>query len=265
MPSAEPAGVAAGAAEPQKGGVQSVERAFDLLEAIVDARGEVSLSELAEAVELPLPTIHRLLRTLTARGYVRQQPSRRYALGVGLIRLGSRAGEQVGILARDELRRLVLELGETANLAILDGDSAVYVAQSPSPHSMRMFTEVGRRVPLYNTGVGKAMLAALPDPVARELIARATIEQRTAKGHATAAELLADLTRIRERGFAIDDEEQELGVRCYAITVPGIGVPTAISVSGPTGRVDEAFGEHAVPVLRAAAERIAAELPRAAG
>lgn len=128
------------------GGVQSLERAFDLLERMADAGGEVGLSELSASSGLPLPTIHRLMRTLVVCGYVRQQSNRRYALGPRLIRLGESASRLLGTWARPYLARLVEETGETANMALLDGDEIVYVAQVPSKHSMRMFTEVGRRV-----------------------------------------------------------------------------------------------------------------------
>ncbi|OYO11065.1 IclR family transcriptional regulator [Enemella evansiae] len=246
-------------------GVQSVSRAFGLLEAIADAGGELTLTDLAEASGLPMPTIHRLLKTLVAGGYVRQQASRRYALGARLIRLGRQADRQVGVLAQPELRRLVVELGETANLAVLEGDTAVYLAQSPSAHSMRMFTEVGRRVAVHNTGVGKAMLAGLDDAAVLSLLHRTGMEQRTPRSHATPEALLADLAEIRARGYAIDDEEQELGVRCYAMAVPDAELPVALSVSGPVSRVDEAFAARAIPALRAATTRVSAELAASNG
>src|SRR5664279_667565 len=123
-------------AEKASGGVQSVERVFELLELITSARDEVSLSELAEAAELPLPTIHRLLRTLISLGYARQLPNRRYGLGPRLIRIGEVASRQLGAWARPHLASVVEQLGETANMAILDGDMATYVAQVPSAHSM---------------------------------------------------------------------------------------------------------------------------------
>lgn len=242
------------------GGVQSVERAFEILELITDAGGAVTLSELAPATDLPLPTIHRLLRTLVSLGYARQLPSRRYALGPRLIRLGEGANQQLGTLALPELKTLVDELGETANMAVLDGDMVVYIAQAPSAHSMRMFTEVGRRANLHNTGVGKALMAHLPDETVRTIVARTGMQTPTDHSIGSVDELLTELGTIRERGYAIDDEEQEIGVRCYAMVVPGLPTPTAISVSGPTTRVDEAFGARAVPLLQKAGQAIAADL-----
>ena len=242
------------------GGVQSVERVFEILELITDAGGTVTLSELAPATDLPLPTIHRLLRTLVSLGYARQLPSRRYALGPRLIRLGDGANKQLGTFALPALKMLVDELGETANMAVLDGDMVLYVAQAPSAHSMRMFTEVGRRADLHSTGVGKALMAHLPDDTVRAIVARTGMATPTIRSIGTLDTLLTELAVIRERGYAIDDEEQEIGVRCYAMVVPGLLTPTAISVSGPVTRVDEAFGERAVPLLSAAGEAIAADL-----
>src|SRR5215468_2418410 len=145
-----------------RGGVQSIERAFDLLEMLADAGGALGLSELATTSGLPLPTVHRLMRTLVNRGYVRQEASRRYTLGSRLIRLGETSSRMLGTWLRPYLAQLVRETGETANLAMLDGDEVVYIAQVPSPHSMRMFTEPGRRVRPHCTAVGKALLAEVP-------------------------------------------------------------------------------------------------------
>ncbi|MFJ2506971.1 IclR family transcriptional regulator [Arthrobacter citreus] len=241
-------------------GVQSVERAFELLELITDAGGSAALSELAATADLPLPTIHRLLRTLVGLGYVRQLPNRRYALGPRLIRLGEGATGQLGALALPVLKKLVDQLGETANMAVLDSDQVLYIAQAPSRHSMRTFTEVGRRAHAHATGVGKAVLAQLPDDQVRRIVTRTGLPAVTEASITGLDELLADLELIRERGWSVDEQEQELGVRCFAAAVPGAPSPTAISVSGPVSRVDEAFGERAVPLLQAAAREIAEDL-----
>ncbi|MFZ3417650.1 IclR family transcriptional regulator [Arthrobacter sp. 3Tela_A] len=243
-------------------GVQSVERVFELLELITDAGGSATLSELAATADLPLPTIHRLLRTLVGLGYARQLPNRRYSLGPRLIRLGEGATAQLGALAMPVLKNLVDELGETANMAVLDSDQVLYIAQAPSRHSMRTFTEVGRRAHTHATGVGKAILAQLPDEKVRQIAERAGLPAVTGASITGIDELLADLRAIRERGFSVDEQEQELGVRCFAAAVPGAPSPTAISVSGPVSRVDETFGRRAVPLLQAAAREIAEDLSR---
>lgn len=249
-------------AERAPGGVQSVERVFELLELITDAGGDVTLSELSSSTDLPLPTIHRLLRTLVTLGYIRQLPSRRYALGPRLIRLGEGANQQLGALARPQLKSLVDRLGETSNMAVLDSDMVIYVAQVPSLHSMRVFTEVGRRAHTHATGVGKAILAQLDDEAVRGIVSRSGMPTPTPKSIAGVEALLADLELVRERGYAIDEEEQEIGVRCLAMAVPGAPTPSAISVSGPVSRVDATFAEKAVPLLREAALAISRELGR---
>ncbi|MEU8826681.1 IclR family transcriptional regulator [Streptomyces sp. NPDC048636] len=255
MPSAEPKSAAA-----SSGGVQSLERAFDLLERMADAGGEVGLSELSTSSGLPLPTIHRLMRTLVACGYVRQQPNRRYALGPRLIRLGESSARLLGTWARPYLARLVEETGETANMALLDGDEVVYVAQVPSRHSMRMFTEVGRRVLPHTTGVGKALLAsATPDEV-RALLARTGMPPVTPKTLTTPEEFLEALHRVRETGYAVDDNEQEMGVRCLAVPVPDSPTAAAISISGPAGRVTEEATADIVPLLKEVAVELSGAL-----
>jgi IclR family transcriptional regulator, acetate operon repressor len=242
------------------GGVQSLERAFALLEHMADAGGETGLSELAASSGLPLPTIHRLMRTLVACGYVRQQANRRYALGPRLIRLGEAAARPLATWARPHLARLVEETGETANMALLDGDEVVYVAQVPSRHSMRMFTEVGRRVLPHSTGVGKALLAGLPDREVRGILGRTGMPAATERTITTPDAFLAALAAVREAGFAVDDNEQEIGVRCIAVRVPASPTATAISVSGPAGRVTDAATEKMVPLLQEVARDLAAML-----
>jgi IclR family acetate operon transcriptional repressor len=237
--------------------VRSLERAFDLLEHLADAGGEMALSELTEVSGLPMPTIYRLMQTLVAKGYVRQELSKRYALGPRLIRLGDSAGRLLGAWARPVLAELVDEVGETANMAVLEGDEVVYVAQVPSRHSMRMFTEVGRRVLPHCTGVGKALLAQLPAATALAVVTRTGMPARTPRTFTSPAELMLELEKIRDQGYALDDEEQELGVRCVAVPVIGSPAFAALSVSGPSGRMTPETIAEVVPLMRAAAERFA--------
>ncbi|CAM3770563.1 IclR family transcriptional regulator [Kibdelosporangium persicum] len=239
------------------GGVQSLQRAFDLLEGLADAGGEASLSELAATSGLPMPTIHRLIRTLVTLGYVRQHPNRRYALGSRLIRLGENAGRQFGTWARPLLAELVDEVGETANLAVLEHDEVVYVAQAPSRHSMRMFTEVGRRLLPHGTGVGKAMLSQMPQQEVRELLKRTGMPAYTPNTFRDPDLLLMHLAEIANRGYAIDESEQEIGVRCIAVPVKGTPSPAAISVSGPEGRLTDEVVHKVAPIVQRIAEAIA--------
>ena len=242
------------------GGVQSLDRAFGLLEHMAAAGGDVALSELATSSGLPLPTIHRIIRTLVGSGYVRQLPSRRYALGPRLIGLGDAASRMLGSWAQPQLAGLVDAVGETANMAMLDGDAVVYVAQVPSKHSMRMFTEVGRRVPAHCTGVGKVLLAQLPDVEVLALVGRTGMVAQTPHTITDPDRLLRELEKVRQQGYAVDDAEQELGVRCVAVAVPGGPSMTALSVSGPETRVTWSAVETIAPLLDAAAAALAGEL-----
>ena len=238
------------------GSVQSLRRAFELLERLADAGGEASLSELAAGSGLPMPTIHRLIRTLVALGYVRQNTNRRYALGARLIRLGEGASTQFGTWARPLLAELVDEVGETANLAVLERDEVVYVAQVPSKHSMRMFTEVGRRVLPHGTGVGKAILSQLPADEVRALLGRTRMPAYTEHTITDPDEMLRQLAGIAKQGYAVDESEQELGVRCVAAPLTGTPAPAAVSVSGPQGRLTK----EAVSRIAPAVQRVAATL-----
>ncbi|MDT0302107.1 IclR family transcriptional regulator [Streptomonospora sp. DSM 45055] len=260
MASSQAAAGAGPAPRARSGGVQSLDRAFFLLEIMAEAGGEVSLSQLAESSGLPLPTIHRIIRTLLANGYVRQLPSRRYALGPRLIGLGDSASRMLGTWARPHLGHLVDELGETANLAMLDGDKVVYVAQVPSQHAMRMFTEVGRRVPAHSAGVGKALLAQLPEKEALSTLRRTGMPAATDRTITGTEAFLAEMNRIRERGYAIDDGEQEVGVRCLAVPVQGGPAMTAVSISGPEARVSWDFVARAAPIVRRTALQLAGDL-----
>lgn len=236
------------------GNVQSLDRAFELLELMAAAGGEVALSELATTSGLPLPTIHRIVRTLLASGYVLQLPSRRYALGPRLIGLGRSAGLTVEKWASPHLLALADSSGESANLAMMDAEKVVYVAQSPSArHTMRMFTEVGARVYAHCTGVGKALLARLPDDEVRRLMRTAGMPARTERTITDIDALLEELASVRDRGYAVDDGEQELGVRCVAVAVSGTSL-SAVSVSGPAGRVTRQAVSGLVPLLRTAAD-----------
>lgn len=235
-----------------------MDRVFHLLEQLADAGGVLSLSELAARTGLPMPTIHRLLRSLINQGYVRQESSRRYALGPRLIRLGESASRMLGAWALPHLATLVTRYGETTNLAMLEADACIYIAQVPSPHPMRMFTEVGRVVPLHSTGVGKALLSTLPDEQVLAILQRAGMPSATKHTLIREDAMLDELAHIRENGYAIDDGEQELGVRCIAVPLRDLPFTAALSVSGPSSRMSMDDALRIAPHLQAAAADISA-------
>lgn len=239
------------------GTVQSVARAFSLLEALSASGGEASLASIAARTGLAVPTAHRLLGTLNHLGYVRQLEDRRYALGASLISLGQHAVPPLADAALPLLRRLEDTFRETANFAVLDGDLVLYAGQVASRQRMRMFTEIGRRVLPHSTGVGKAMLSTMPERQVRGLIGRTGLPRFTPQTITDEEALIVDLRRARRRGFAADDSEQEVGVRCIAVPVRGLGQPAAVSVSGPSARITDARVVEVVEALRDAAAEIA--------
>ncbi len=226
-----------------------------MLERLAAAGGTASLSDLAAACGLPLPTLHRLASTLADRGYLRQTPDRRYSLGSRLVPLGTEAHALLGERALPVLRELAALTGESANLAVLSHGSAEYVSQAPGRHTMRTFTEVGNRVALHCTGVGKALLATVPPAQAQRLIGVGPLAARTAATITDPGVLHAEIALIRARGYALDEGEMEVGVRCVAVGVPGAS-PMAISVSGPAARMTDALVATAVTALRAASAQL---------
>jgi IclR family transcriptional regulator, acetate operon repressor len=250
----------AAVAKERTGSVQSIERAFVLLEAMADHGGMMGLSELAAESGLPLPTIHRLVRTLVDLGYLRQEPSRRYVLAPKLIRLGESSSRMLAVWARPHLERLVDELGESANLAMLDGDQIVYVAQAQSRHSMRMFTEVGRRVLPHCTAVGKAVMANLPPNEVHDILRRTGMPKHTENTIDDPDEFAQQLQVAAKKGYATDEGEQEVGVRCVAVAVPDAPSRLAISISGPTARMTQALVKRAIPLLTTSAAALSADL-----
>jgi len=251
---------------PARPRVQSLDRALDLLEAL-GAADELGVSELAGRTGLVPSTAHRLLTTLVARRFVSQTERGRYQLGPMFLELTSGRDDPAVRLrgvARPHLRAIQHATGETANLVILEGRSVVYVDQVEGSRTMRMFTEVGSTALAHSTGAGKAILAWLaPDDVRRIYGELAEpLEQLTVRTLGTVAELTEDLTRIRRRGYAIDDEEHEEGVSCVAAAVfDHSGEPRgAISVSGPSGRILNANTADLATLIREHAARASAAL-----
>jgi IclR family acetate operon transcriptional repressor len=242
--------------------VQSVDRALDLLEALAAADGEVSITALSARTGLHVSTVHRLLSTLLRRGYVRQNAeTSRYYAGAKLAMLAegrSRFGE-MRYRARPILRAITEVTRETANLVILDDAAAVYIETVPSPQVVRLFTAIGNRVPLHATGAGKCLLAALPTAKRDLLLERLDLRTYTPHTIVDRAALRRALDEARERGFTIDDEEYDDGVRCIALPVGGMNEAiAAISVSAPASRFTRQRCLELVPLLRRSAAELAA-------
>lgn len=226
------------------GPVQSLSRGLSLLESLAGATDGCTLSALAEATALAPSTAHRLLASLRERGFAEQDAE------TGLWHVGATAftvgnaflgGRSYVALARRHMVALVDAAGETANLAVEDQGEAVYLTQVECSQMMRAFARPGARVPLHCSGVGKALLAALPAAELEAVIAARGLPRLTDRTLTDPAALGADLERARRRGFAIDDGEHALGLRCVAATIHDeTGRPlAALSISGPAARIDD--------------------------
>ena len=246
---------------------QSVERTLDVLEALATAADDLSLSQLREQLDLPLGTLHRLLAGLIERGYAAQDRSTRlYGPGPRLLEVAALAGRHRRFnlvrIARPLLRELTEATEETSNLLVLQGLDGVYREQAASPRMVRMFTEVGQRVPLYCTGGGKAILSGFSDAQLEAYLATIRLEAFTQKTLGDPAALRAELMQARCQGFAIDDEEREAGVCCVAAPIFDHSGQclAALSLSGPTTRMNRARAQELGPLVQTAAARCSAAL-----
>jgi IclR family transcriptional regulator, acetate operon repressor len=239
------------------GGVQSLERALDILEHLSRSKSELGVSEIGPAVKLANGTAHRLLATLVRRGYARQNPeTRKYTLGIKALALAINVRDQLGPVARPFLRELTEISQESSNLAALERNSVVYLEQVSAPRMVRMFTEPGNRVPLHSCATGKVLLAYQSEQTIDSIIRQTGLPRFTPHTITDEQELKEELPRIREQGYAVDSEEMEEGVRCLAVPVFGADgrVLAAMSLSGPAGRLGQDRLEELIPHIKRLAD-----------
>jgi IclR family acetate operon transcriptional repressor len=239
--------------------VQSLVRALALLNRISEAPDEgATLTELAQQVGLPSSTAHRLLTTLEQERYARfDHDGRLWSIGVQAFVTGctfTKTRSLVG-LARPHMRRLMEDSGETVNLAIEDEGEAVYLAQVECRQMMRAFARPGSRVPLHCSAVGKAILSAVSDKSLSKILHQRGMPRLTVKTIKSPALLRANLQHARVAGYAVDDEEHAVGLRCISAPIfdeTGY-VVAAVSASGPLARiVDERVAQLSALVLETA-------------
>jgi IclR family acetate operon transcriptional repressor len=235
-----------------------------VLEALAATEGGATLTAIAEAVALPVPTVYRLLFTLSERGYVHQGPAGEWQVGVRAFRVGVAFLEQRNLVvqAYPFLKRLMETSGETTNLAVIDGSEAVFVQQIQCRELMRVSTKLGARAPLHASGVGKAMLAAMDPAAAAALLSGQTLSRHTRKTITDRAALWRELALARERGWAQDDEEHAEGLFCVASALwDENGEPwAAISLAGPTSRITAPRVGNLGALVRATAADLTAAL-----
>ena len=250
------------------GTVQALERGLSILNALA-RHGPMILSDIALTLGMPPSTVHRFLDTLARHGFVALDPAtQRWRVGVEAFRTGSAFLGQTNLVeaARGVLRQLMEETGETANLAIPDDGHVVFVSQVETHRPIRAFFRAGTRTPMHASGIGKALLAEMPEEAIRALLRRTGLPAFTANTLTTPAALFADLARIRVRGWSFDNEEHHQGMRCVAAAIRNAhGEAVAgVSVSGPRARLADAVVEEMAPAVKRAAAAISERIGGAA-
>jgi len=249
----------------RSGQVQVLGRALSIMNLLAQADGGLTLTEIAQAAGLAPSTAHRLLTSLESERYVRfDGEARLWSVGVQAFIAGSGflKTRNVVQMARPHMRTLMERSGETVNLAVEDQGQAVYLSQVECREMMRSFARLGARVPMHASGVGKALLSAMADGDVARALSRHGLPPLTPRTLTTADTLRADLAGIRSRGYAVDDEEHAVGLRCVAAVVFNEhGDPAcAVSLAGPMARITDDRVPTLGEMVREAARRIMGEI-----
>jgi len=228
---------------------QSLTRALTLLQRLAEAPQGMQLTDLSYQLGMPVATVHRLLATFEELDFVEQDSEQgRWYVGLNAFTVGNaflKRRDFVAI-ARPQMDALVDLCGETVNLGVIDDGEVVFVSQVESPEVMRMIVRLGSRSPIHASGVGKALLAGMSEQRVEQILERRGLPRYTERTIDNPADLRAELELTRRRGYALDDEEHAVGLRCVAAAVfdENARALAAISLSGPKARmVDERLGE----------------------
>jgi IclR family acetate operon transcriptional repressor len=245
---------------PDQSTVQALDRALVILKVLAGGEG-MSLTELAEAADQAPATVYRVLQTFATHGVVEFQPAAQlWSIGPEAFRIGSAFLMRTNLVeqARAVMRELMVETGETANLAIADGAEVVFLSQVETHEPIRATFRLGARGPIHASGIGKALLAFFPPARIERLRRDPGLAAFTPHTLTDPARLDAELAVVRRRGWAMDDEERTLGMRCIAAPIfnEHREAIAGVSISGPTQRVTRARGEAVGAVVKAAADRI---------
>jgi len=262
----EPKSNADGDPDPRDGGVQSVDRALSIIETLAEDDEGYRLSDLAVRTGLSTSTVHRLLATLEKRRFVQfDRYESKWHVGARSFSVGATFARRRNFTAQamPYLRKLRDQTRETANLAVVDDQSIIILTRIESREIMRSLTKVGGRVAMVASGVGKAVLATYPDEDVNAVICRQGMPRLTEKSIVRPSELFRELQVIRRQGYAVDDEEARMGLRCVAAVVYNdCSEPlAAISVSGMTSRMTD----DRLPTIGRIVREVAAELTVALG
>jgi len=222
--------------------VQVLDRALGILDLLSSQGPELAPAELSGQLALHKSTLHRLLQVLERHRLVDKNPrSGRYRLGLKLFEFGTKAVARIDLVerVRPYLERLVYETGETSHMCILDRGEMLSLANVESPRTVRTPSTVGHRIPVHCTAAGKALLAFLPESELNDLLKRRSLKSYTRNTITSPARLKAELQLIRKRGYAVDNEEIEDGLKCIAAPIRDYSgkVVASLSIAGPAFRI----------------------------
>lgn len=245
--------------------IKSVAKALRIIEILAENGREMALGEIAERLKMPKSTTHGLISTLCSFGYVDQSSfTGKYRLGLRLFELGNIVAMRLEVksVAAPYIEKLLDETQETVHLTILDNGEVLYIDKRESHQSIRIASRVGARLPAHCTGVGKVLLAFLPAEERKKIIAEKGLKRFTKNTITDPEALEAELARVREQGYAFDNEEFMEGLRCVAAPIRDYTgkVCAAISISGPVSRLrGEKLGK-AVELITSTAAGISSEM-----
>jgi DNA-binding IclR family transcriptional regulator len=235
-----------------------------MLEAVAHEPEGLSNADISRKLQIPKSSASYILRTLETQGYLnRDEHSGKYRVGLKILSLsrGALSGIDVREVALPIMRHLVEKTGLTCHLAILDGPEAVYIEKVEPPGFIRMDTWVGRRMRVHATSVGKALVAYVPQERLERIIEQA-MEKRTPKTITTLPRLLKELEKVRTQGYAVDDEENNLGARCVGAPVFNQqgAIEASVGLSGTIGQVNAQTMPRIVEALKDAARHVSMQL-----
>jgi len=244
--------------------INSIVKAFRLIEMLV-SENEFELAELCRRLDWPKTTVHRILLTLQSLGYVKQDPeTSRYQASIKFFELGRKAIQRIDVLeiSHPFMIRLADNTGETVNLGILDEVDIVCIDKVTSKQALRHDQPIGTKVRAHCTGFGKAVLAFLTDEQRANLFSRHALSPCTSKSLKSLNALNKELQLVRERGYAVDNEESCYGVACVGAPISDYSgrVVAGISIAGPTTRIKEGNIPHLAKLVMTTAASISSEL-----
>lgn len=244
--------------------VNALRRGLEVLETIAEAGGRLPLKPIAERLGLHLSTAHHLVKTLEALGYVEQSQSKAYRLRRRVFQLAAAAwnDDELVQVAAPVISDLGLKTGETAQFAVFDRRLAVVVAKFDATGPWRLYDRVGAERPAYCTAIGKAQLAFQKAPILRDYLQATELKPFTGNTITSATRLKGELRRVEKQGFALDDEEFSMGIRCLAVPVFNFTgtVVAALGLFGATWRLTPERIADLVCTLREMGERLSHEL-----